>query len=132
MGMYTTLDGQVEIADNRFNGQNLYHVLLQCINEGGAVAEVAKKFISLPRYDCIQMNFIRWGEGLSNILEVEADMKNYSGEIEMFLNDLLPLIAKDWHIDVQYEEWLSPITASKEDGYNPEEADWGHTFDQTY
>jgi hypothetical protein len=59
-------------------------------------------------------------------VEVEADMKNYNGEIEVFIDRILPLVADDWSLDVHYEEWVSNIKATRADGYHPEEAkiDW--------
>lgn len=128
MGMYTTVSGWVDLKKDYkvFDEKSLW---IKCLMKGDETTGVTKEFLRMSRADCITMHFLESEMSEERSfwrVEVEADMKNYNGEIEVFIDRVLPLVADDWSLFVQYEEWVESIKATRTGGYRPEEAkiDW--------
>lgn len=127
MGMYTGLRVKVYVKEE-------YREMIEEINNGAKWSEFAEQFPfsasyseqsraeSIPRGSLSYMpdeweegdfpngvptdGFDRYVDMETGYWTFQCSLKNYEGEIEQFLKEVLPnIIEKSEHIEVHYEEW---------------------------
>lgn len=130
MGMYTGLRGKVVFKDEEF-ARN-YKWFLEsndCFEEWHEVSKIfpelveLKKFSKLSRASSIPRGaicYLDWDDAYwhveGTVFEFNCSLKNYEGEIETFVGKVLPEIAEDWNLEMQYEEWIKPVSVTKDGG----------------
>lgn len=130
MGMYTGLRGKVVFKDKEF-AEDLKRELesydrlnhWQGLSEKYPELEELEKFSTMGRatfIPCGSMCYLDWEDTYSRVqgkvFEFNCSLKNYEGEIETFVEKVLPEIAEDWNLEMQYEEWVEPVSVTKDGG----------------